>query len=57
MIDNDNIHIINIDLLHFALPVQGQLFKCYVALRLNNLLHTFQTQCISCQGEVVCHNR
>ena len=27
MIDNDNIHIINIDLLHFALTVQGQLFN------------------------------
>ena len=27
MIDNDNIHIIIIDLQHFALPVQGQVFN------------------------------
>ena len=27
MIDNDNIHIINIDLQQFALPVKGQLFN------------------------------
>ena len=27
MIDNDNIHIIIIDLQHFALPVLGQVFN------------------------------